>query len=37
MQGAPMDSKSRILVIDDEIGIRKGCRRVLEPAGYIVD
>ena len=32
-----MDSKSRILVIDDEIGIRKGCRRVLEPAGYIVD
>ena len=32
-----MDPKSKILVIDDEIGIRKGCRRVLEPAGYIVD
>jgi signal transduction histidine kinase len=32
-----MDPKSRILVIDDEIGIRKGCRRVLEPAGYTVD
>ena len=32
-----MDSKGRILVIDDEIGIRKGCRRVLEPAGYTVE
>jgi signal transduction histidine kinase len=32
-----MDPKRKILVIDDEIGIRKGCRRVLEPAGYIVD
>jgi len=32
-----MDPKNKILVIDDEIGIRKGCRRVLEPAGYIVD
>jgi signal transduction histidine kinase len=32
-----MDPKKRILVIDDEIGLRKGCRRVLEPAGYIVD
>jgi signal transduction histidine kinase len=32
-----MDPKSKILVIDDEIGIRKGCRRVLEPAGYIID
>jgi signal transduction histidine kinase len=32
-----MDPKSRILVIDDEIGIRKGCRRVLEPAGYSID
>ena len=32
-----MEPKGRILVIDDEIGIRKGCRRVLEPAGYIVE
>ena len=32
-----METKSRILVIDDEIGIRKGCRRVLEPAGYTID
>jgi signal transduction histidine kinase len=32
-----MDPKGRILVIDDEIGIRKGCRRVLEPAGYTVE
>ena len=32
-----MDPKGRILVIDDEVGIRKGCRRVLEPAGYIVE
>ena len=27
----------RILVIDDEEGIRAGCRRILEPAGYIVE
>ena len=32
-----MDPKRKILVIDDEIGIRKGCRRVLEPSGYFVD
>ncbi|HVM70329.1 MAG TPA: hybrid sensor histidine kinase/response regulator [Anaerolineales bacterium] len=32
-----MESKFKILVIDDEIGIRKGCRRVLEPSGYTVD
>jgi signal transduction histidine kinase len=32
-----METKSRILVIEDEIGIRKGCRRVLEPAGYTID
>jgi signal transduction histidine kinase len=32
-----MDTKRKILVIDDEIGIRKGCRRVLEPSGYTVD
>jgi len=32
-----MEPKSKILVIDDENGIRKGSRRVLEPAGYIRD
>jgi signal transduction histidine kinase len=26
-----------ILVIDDEAGIREGCRRALLPAGYVVD
>jgi len=28
---------ARILVIDDEQGIREGCRRVLEPEGYAVE
>jgi signal transduction histidine kinase len=32
-----MDSQGHILVIDDELGIREGCRRVLEPAGYTVE
>ncbi|MBN2385677.1 MAG: response regulator [Anaerolineales bacterium] len=32
-----MDTKGNILVIDDEDGIRKGCRRVLEPAGFKVE
>jgi signal transduction histidine kinase len=27
----------KILVVDDELGIREGCRRVLEPQGYVVD
>jgi len=27
----------RILVIDDELGIREGCRRVLAPLGYSVE
>jgi signal transduction histidine kinase len=31
-----MDNKGRILIIDDEEGIRKGCIRVLHPAGYAV-
>lgn len=31
-----MDPNSHILVIDDEDGIRKGCRRVLEPHGFLV-
>lgn len=31
-----MDNKIKIFVIDDEFGIREGCRRVLEPEGYEV-
>ncbi|MBU0702325.1 MAG: hybrid sensor histidine kinase/response regulator [Chloroflexi bacterium] len=29
--------QGHILVIDDELGIREGCRRALEPEGYIVE
>lgn len=29
-----MEIKGRILIIDDEEGIRKGCVRVLQPSGY---
>lgn len=29
--------KIHILVIDDEKGMREGCRRILEPEGYIVE
>lgn len=29
--------QERILVIDDELGIREGCRRILEPEGCIVE
>ncbi len=32
-----METKGRILVIDDEEGIRKGCARVLQPQGYAID
>ena len=32
-----METKGRILVIDDEEGIREGCRRALEPQGFIVE
>lgn len=32
-----MEEKGRILVIDDELGIREGCRRALVPEGYQVD
>jgi two-component system sensor histidine kinase/response regulator len=28
---------TRILVVDDEMGMREGCRRALTPAGYKVD
>ena len=31
------DSAGRILVIDDELGIREGCRRALAPEGYSVE
>jgi two-component system sensor histidine kinase/response regulator len=31
------ESLGRILIIDDELGIREGCRRTLEPEGYTVD
>lgn len=30
------ERRERILVIDDEEGIREGCRRALEPEGYVV-
>jgi signal transduction histidine kinase len=32
-----MNTPARILVIDDEEGIRAGCRRALEPEGHIVE
>ena len=32
-----METKGRILVIDDEEGIREGCRRALEPQGFAVE
>lgn len=31
------ESLGRILVIDDELGIREGCRRTLGPEGYTVE
>jgi signal transduction histidine kinase len=31
-----MPNQARILVIDDEEGIRRGCQRALEPQGYAV-
>jgi two-component system sensor histidine kinase/response regulator len=32
-----MDSQASILIVDDEPGIRIGCQRALEPAGYSVE
>ncbi len=32
-----MNTPTRILVVDDEVGIREGCRRVLVPQGFDVD
>jgi signal transduction histidine kinase len=31
-----MEQTGKILIIDDELGIREGCRRILEPRGYSV-
>jgi signal transduction histidine kinase len=31
------EAQARILVIDDEAGMREGCKRALSPAGYEVD
>lgn len=31
------ETKGNILVIDDELGIREGCRRALEPQGFAVE
>jgi len=31
------ERKAHILVIDDELGIREGCRRALSPHGYQID
>lgn len=32
-----MESEARILVVDDEMGIREGCKRALVSEGYAVD
>lgn len=32
-----MDAQARILVVDDEKGIREGCKRILAGEGYAVD
>ena len=32
-----MNNPARILIIDDEEGVRKGCCRALQPAGYITE
>ncbi len=32
-----MGETARILVVDDELGIREGCRRALTPQGFAVD
>ena len=31
------DDAPRILVVDDELGMREGCRRVLSAEGYAVE
>ncbi|MGD8857659.1 MAG: response regulator, partial [Chloroflexota bacterium] len=37
MVAETLDRAERILVIDDELGIRQGCRRVLAPQGFQVE
>lgn len=32
-----MDKKTHILVVDDEFGIREGCKRALSEEGFVVD
>jgi PAS domain S-box-containing protein len=32
-----LEKKTHILVVDDEMGIREGCKRILSEEGYIVD
>jgi signal transduction histidine kinase len=32
-----MNQTARILVIDDELGMREGCKRALTPHGFVVD
>ncbi len=32
-----MELKARILIVDDEEGLHKGCRRVLEPHGFHIE
>jgi signal transduction histidine kinase len=36
-RGNMEETKGNILVIDDEVGIREGCRRALEPQGFTVE
>ena len=31
------DNQAKVLIIDDEAGMREGCRRALEPSGYSVE
>jgi two-component system, sensor histidine kinase and response regulator len=37
MAAGDLNQTKSILVIDDELGIREGCRRVLEPSGFNVE
>jgi signal transduction histidine kinase len=37
MASDDLNQSSSILVVDDEMGIREGCRRVLEPEGFHVE
>jgi YesN/AraC family two-component response regulator len=32
-----MEEKAKILVVDDERGIREGCKRILAAEGHLVD